>query len=966
MIDTLRKQIDGLVEYVTRGPATERAPLNAKLEVLEFETRLVPATLVPKSLLAAFFDGTYGTETTTMNSYGPNSANQGVVAVAPATGAETLVASEPVAISTQSRLPKDAKPDALAVVGDKVFVAFSKGGNVGYPGNPPFFPATPAADDASTIRVIDPATGLSSSFAVKGRETLALAPSADGKQLLAAWFDGTYGTFDAANPYASVESATEGVSSFNPATGAEVVLFSRPIAAPSGSSRSTPKFDSVAAVGDTVFVAASQPGNPYSFFSGAATDDTSTLLAINVATGVGTPLAAKSRETLALTASADGKLLLAAYFDGTYSAGNPYGADSATQGVIAFDPATGNEAVLFAQAVVVPKSFNDRSVQAAKPVAIAAIDGQVFLAVSQAGNPYQSGLSRGNDDMSTIFAINLSAGTSTPFPAKGRETLALAAVPAPPVVVNTPPTLTPKAGFAARTVPSGTATVTGIAFEVADAETPVAALGVTVTSSNPALLPNEAARFGLTRSGNTAALTLTPAANVSGSTTVTVTVTDAGGLAATNSFVLTVAENNAPTLTPKAGFAARTVPSGTVAVTGITFEVADAETPVAALGVTVTSSNPALLTNEAALFGLTRSGNTAALTLTPLRGAFGATTVTVTVRDAGGLAATSSFVLTVAAPPPAPALVPADVLAMMPALGANPRLTTADLNGDGVADFIGVTNAGGVNLFQVFDGKSRAVIASFSPFETTFTGGLYVAAGDLTGTGRIDIIVSPDVGGGPVIAVYNGKMLAAGVTGDAAQVVRFFGIDDPAFRGGARTAAGFIQGNSALIVSAGFGGGPRIAIFNGASVASGSQTPSRLVGDFFAFENTLRNGAYVAAADINGDGVAEVAFGGGPGGGPRVRVIDGKSLLAIASAAGSLDSLPPTAQLANFFSGEVTSRDGVRVGFRDVFGDGKAELTTQGGAGGSVRVYRPGSLIANPNAPVPDATLDPLNGAFVG
>ena len=61
-----------------------------------------------------------------------------------------------------------------------------------------------------------------------------------------------------------------------------------------------------------------------------------------------------------------------------------------------------------------------------------------------------------------------------------------------------------------------------------------------------------------------------------------------------------------------------------------------------------------------------------------------------------------------------------------------------------------------------------------------------------------------------------------------------------------------------------------------------------------------------------------------------------------------------------------TSRDGVRVAFRDVFGDGKADLTTQGGGGGSVRVYKPGSLVANPSAPVPDATLDPMNGAFVG
>ncbi len=862
MIDTLRKQIDGLVEYVSRRTETEGAPLKAKLEVLEYEARLVPAGLVPKSLLAAFFDGTYSTSfDNSTNAYGPNSANQGVIAVAPATGAESLVASEPATFPRSFSDPAASKPIALAVADGKVFVAFSKEGAVGYPSNP-YFGGIAAADDASTIRVIDPATGVSSTFAVKGRETLALAPSADGKQLLAAWFDGVYGT---ANPYGA-ESATEGVSSFNPATGAETVLFSQPAAVPTANSRLAPKFDAVAAVADRVYVSRSRAGSPEipsnpPFVAGrAAVDDTSTLLSINPATGVGTPLAAKGRETLALTASADGKLLLASYFDGTYGTTNPYGAESATQGVIAFDPATGNEAVLFAQAVVVPKSSSDPSVQAAKPLALAAIDGQVFVATSQAGNPYGRGF--GNDDTSTIIAINLATGTATPFAAKGRETLALAAVPAAPVVLppaNTPPTLTPKAGFAARTVPSGTVAVSGIAFEFADAETPAAAVSVTVTSSNPALLPSDATHIILTR-----------------------------------------------------------------------------------------------------------SGGTGSLTLSPLRGAFGSATVTVTVTDAAGLAATNSFVLTVSAPPPAPAVVTADILAMMPALGANPRVTMADVNGDGVADFIGVTGAGGVNMFQVFDGKTRTVIASFSPFEPSFTGGLYVAAGDLSGTGRIDVIVSPDVGGGPIVAVYNGRMLAAGATGDAAQLTRFFGIDDTAFRGGARTATGLVGGNAALVVSAGVGGGPRVAIFDAASVASGTQTPGRLVGDFFVFENTLRNGAYVAAGDVNGDGVADFAFGGGPGGGPRVRVIDGRSLLAVSGSIGTLDSLPLASRLADFFAGEVTSRDGVRVAFHDVFGDGKAELTTQGGAGGLVRVFKPGSLLANPNAPVADASLDPMNGAFVG
>ena len=55
--------------------------------------------------------------------------------------------------------------------------------------------------------------------------------------------------------------------------------------------------------------------------------------------------------------------------------------------------------------------------------------------------------------------------------------------------------------------------------------------------------------------------------------------------------------------------------------------------------------------------------------------------------------------------------------------------------------------------------------------------------------------------------------------------------------------------------------------------------PPKLVGDFFVFEPTLRNGVFVAAGDLNGDGKAEVVFGGGPGGGPRVMALDGAAVV---------------------------------------------------------------------------------------
>jgi hypothetical protein len=120
-----------------------------------------------------------------------------------------------------------------------------------------------------------------------------------------------------------------------------------------------------------------------------------------------------------------------------------------------------------------------------------------------------------------------------------------------------------------------------------------------------------------------------------------------------------------------------------------------------------------------------------------------------------------------------------------------------------------------------------------------------------------------------------------------------------------------------VAVAAGILGGPRVALFDGRTLLPG-KAPAELTNDFFAFEDTVRNGVFVAIGDVNGDSFGDVVVGGGPGGGPRVAVFDGKTLLPNPAA-------PP---VASFFSGDPAGRSGVTVAARDTDGDGKAEVIT--------------------------------------
>src|SRR5262249_4239671 len=72
------------------------------------------------------------------------------------------------------------------------------------------------------------------------------------------------------------------------------------------------------------------------------------------------------------------------------------------------------------------------------------------------------------------------------------------------------------------------------------------------------------------------------------------------------------------------------------------------------------------------------------------------------------------------------------------------RVAVGDVNGDGVPDIITAPSPGGGPDIHVYDGKTGNLIRQFFAYAPNFTGGCYVAAGDVNGDGYADIVIGAD------------------------------------------------------------------------------------------------------------------------------------------------------------------------------------------------------------------------------
>ncbi len=234
--------------------------------------------------------------------------------------------------------------------------------------------------------------------------------------------------------------------------------------------------------------------------------------------------------------------------------------------------------------------------------------------------------------------------------------------------------------------------------------------------------------------------------------------------------------------------------------------------------------------------------------------------------------------------------------------------------GGGVQRFLGAQTV-------TTDGAGNATLAAGFPLPADVGEGSAVTATatDLTTFDTSEFALTAALTTAPLLTAYGEGAGGAGLVNVYNQDGSFRFTLQPygLFGGGVTVATGDVNGDDVddIVAGAGPGGGPRVVVLDGVTGAVRTT--------FFAYEPTFGGGITVAAGAVTGDARADVLTGPGAGGGPRVRVFDpSKGYAAV----------------ADFYALEPTFGGGITVAVGEATGDSREDIVVGAGPGGGPRV----------------------------